>query len=143
MLSSYVRRYFDTIMKRFTRLKKQQQLNNIRDSCITAKVYTVIFRKLFECVMTDKREITCHEVRKLSSRYGVEVALCMGSFSSLQPICSSSYLKSSKRNDSNTKNQNRCLEKSNKTVELNKWCISEKQKEESQSEKGEAGWIRR
>lgn len=64
-------------------------------------------------------------------------------FSSLQPICSSSYLKSSKRNDSNTKKQNRFLEKSNKTVELNKWCISEKQKEESQSEKGEVGRIRK
>lgn len=64
-------------------------------------------------------------------------------FSSLQPICSSSYLKSSKRNDSNTKKQNRFLEKSNKTVELNKWCISETQKEESQSEKGEVGRIRK
>lgn len=53
-------------MKRFARLKKDK-LNNIRDSCITAKVYTVIFRKLFDCVMTDKRDITYHEVRKLSS----------------------------------------------------------------------------
>lgn len=63
-------------MKRFARLKKDK-LNNIRDSCITAKVYTVSFRKLFDCVMTDKRDITYHEVRKLSSWYGVEVALCI------------------------------------------------------------------
>lgn len=66
VLSSHVRRYFETVMKRFARLKKDK-LNNIRDSCITAKVYTVIFRKLFDCVMTDKRDITYHEVRKLSS----------------------------------------------------------------------------
>lgn len=51
-------------MKRFARLKKDK-LNNIRDSCITAKVYTVIFRKLFDCVMTDKRDITYHEALQL------------------------------------------------------------------------------
>lgn len=64
VLSSHVRRYFETVMKRFARLKKDK-LNNIRDSCITAKVYTVIFRKLFDCVMTDKRDITYHEALQL------------------------------------------------------------------------------